>query len=160
MKSWDYLPHLQRGPAAGSLAKAEAPRYIYDICLRSKQGSTWASMTCFTGGAESQKTGTLEVNSEGGKPRGGPEKRDADLSNRSLAYSQNQSTYSAELYAIVKGLQLIDWARNRGIVIQSSSMSALQSIAEPRQQAGQEYLKKIYKLAEKMTDQGCKIWTQ
>ena len=42
-------------------------------------------MACSTGGVDSQETGTLEVNSEGGKPRRGPKERDVDLSDRSLA---------------------------------------------------------------------------
>ena len=44
-------------------------------------------MACSTGGVDSQETGTLEVDSEGGKPRRGPEERDVDLSDRSLATS-------------------------------------------------------------------------
>lgn len=92
MESWDYLPHLQRGPAARFLAKAEAPRYAYDICLKSKQGLTWAPMACFIGGVESQQTGTLEVNSEGGKPRRGSEERDVDLLDHSLARQHARAT--------------------------------------------------------------------
>ena len=41
-------------------------------------------MACSTGGVDSQETGTLEVDSEGEKPRRGPEERDVDLSDRSL----------------------------------------------------------------------------
>ena len=67
----------------------EAPRYAYDICLRSKQGLTWALMACSTGGVDSQETETLEVDSEGEKPRRGPEERDVDLSDQSL-FSQEQ----------------------------------------------------------------------
>ena len=36
-------------------------------------------MACFTGGVDSQETRTLEVDSEGEKPRRGPEERDVDL---------------------------------------------------------------------------------
>ena len=37
-------------------------------------------MTCFTKGVDSQETETLEVNSEGAKPRRGSEEQDVDLS--------------------------------------------------------------------------------
>ena len=41
-------------------------------------------MACSTGGVDSQETETLEVDSEGEKPRRGPEEQDVDLSERSL----------------------------------------------------------------------------
>ena len=46
-------------------------------------------MACFTGGVDSQETETLEVDSEGEKPRRGPEERDVDLSDRSLAIAED-----------------------------------------------------------------------
>ena len=54
---------------------------------------TWALMACFTGGIDSQETGTLEVDSEGEKPRRGPEERDVDLSDQSLV-----SDYEVEIW--------------------------------------------------------------
>ena len=48
-------------------------------------------MACFTGGVDSQETGTLEVDSEGEKPRRGPEERDVNLSDRSLALNSSLS---------------------------------------------------------------------
>ena len=42
-------------------------------------------MACFTEGVDSQETETLEVDSEGEKPRREPEERDVNLSDRSLA---------------------------------------------------------------------------
>ena len=41
-------------------------------------------MTCFTEGVDSQETGTLEVDSEGEKPRREPKEQDIDLSDQSL----------------------------------------------------------------------------
>ena len=41
-------------------------------------------MACSTGGVDSQETETLEVDSEGEKPRKGPEEQDIDLSDQSL----------------------------------------------------------------------------
>ena len=54
---------------------------------------TWALMACSTGGIDSQETETLEVDSEGEKPRRGPEERDIDLSDRSLV-----SDYGVEIW--------------------------------------------------------------
>ena len=54
---------------------------------------TWALMACFTGGVDSQETETLEVDSEGEKPRRGPEEQDVNLSDRSLV-----SDYEVEIW--------------------------------------------------------------
>ena len=42
-------------------------------------------MACFTEGVDSQETETLEVDSEGEKPRREPEEQDVNLSDQSLA---------------------------------------------------------------------------
>ena len=46
-------------------------------------------MTCFTEDVDSQETETLEVDSEGEKPRRGPEEQNVDLSDQFL-FSQEQ----------------------------------------------------------------------
>ena len=50
-------------------------------------------MACFTGGVDSQETETLEVNSEGEKPRREPEEQNVDLSDQSLV-----SDYEVEIW--------------------------------------------------------------
>ena len=74
-----------------------------------------------------------------------------------LAQGKDQSPYSAELFAIAEGLQLLNWANNQVITIESSCLSALQSIQNPKQQSGQQYLKSIYAIAERIGRQGCRI---
>ena len=76
-----------------------------------------------------------------------------------LAYCKDQNPYSAELYAVAEGLRLLNWMNNQEITIESGCLSALQSIQDPKQQSGQQYLRKIYATAEKMGRQGCSIQT-
>ena len=52
-------------------------------------------MACFTGGVDSQETETLEVDSEGEKPRRGPEERNVNLSDRSLARNTERAVINA-----------------------------------------------------------------
>jgi hypothetical protein len=79
---------------------------------------------------------------------------------RLFALAENQNVFSAELYAIHKGLRLLDWIREKTITVQSSCLSALQAIQAPGQQSGQIFVRKIYEIVERLRNQGCKIRTQ
>ena len=52
-------------------------------------------MTCSTRGVDSQETETLEVDSEGEKPRRGPEEQDVNFSDQSLARNTERAVINA-----------------------------------------------------------------
>jgi ribonuclease HI len=69
--------------------------------------------------------------------------------------SDDQNTYTGDLEAVATALRrLPDGLRYQDITVMTSSRSALQVIAQPRQQSGQRTVQEIYRQAERLEGQG------
>ena len=69
-------------------------------------------MTCFTRGVDSQETETLEVDSEGEKPRRRPEEQDVDLSDQFLTFILNAEEKELELFLRNKENQITHYLKH------------------------------------------------
>jgi hypothetical protein len=72
-----------------------------------------------------------------------------------IGSSEDQNTYTGDLEAIATALRsLPDGLQCRDVTVLTSSRSALQVIAQPRQQSGQCTVQEIYRQAERLEGRG------